>query len=196
MAGIYALFVYNFYKATLWQSLAESVVYTSVFSILGLGLWFVVRFSNMENMNFFNLAVNHVAIAVVTMILWLVIGYYILNVLTFLFDDYKEFFNRLLLGRVMMGITWYIMVVLVYYVIYYYRNFHERMMLQSALQSDIKTAEMQVLKARINPHFLFNSLNSISALTLETSDKAREMIVKLSDYLRNTISGAGGDENP
>jgi sensor histidine kinase YesM len=189
MAGIYALFLYNFYNATLWQSLSESVVYTSVFSILGLGLWFVVRFSNIENVNFFNLAVNHLAIAVVTLILWLIIGYYSLNVLTFLFDDYNKFFNSLILWRVMMGITWYIMVVLVYYVIYYYRNFHERVLLQSALQSDIKTAEMQVLKARINPHFLFNSLNSINALTIEAPEKAREMIVKLSDYLRNTISG-------
>jgi sensor histidine kinase YesM len=48
-------------------------------------------------------------------------------------------------------------------------------------------AELRALKAQINPHFLFNSLNSISALTSSDPAGAREMCVLLGDFLRHTL---------
>jgi two-component system, LytTR family, sensor histidine kinase AlgZ len=48
-------------------------------------------------------------------------------------------------------------------------------------------AELRALKAQINPHFLFNSLNSISALTTADPKRAREMCILLSDFLRSTL---------
>jgi LytS/YehU family sensor histidine kinase len=50
-----------------------------------------------------------------------------------------------------------------------------------------RDAELRALKAQINPHFLFNSLNSITALTTVDPAKAREMCIRLSDFLRNTL---------
>jgi two-component system, LytTR family, sensor histidine kinase AlgZ len=48
-------------------------------------------------------------------------------------------------------------------------------------------AELRALKAQINPHFLYNSLNSISALTTADPGKAREMCVQLAGFLRRTL---------
>ena len=48
-------------------------------------------------------------------------------------------------------------------------------------------AELKALRAQLNPHFLFNSLNSISALTSVDSKKAREMCLLLSDFLRKSL---------
>lgn len=45
-------------------------------------------------------------------------------------------------------------------------------------------SEISFLKSQINPHFLFNTLNSVYALSLKKSDKAPEMIVKLSEIMR------------
>jgi len=45
-----------------------------------------------------------------------------------------------------------------------------------------------MLKSQINPHFLFNSLNSISSLTITNPEKARDMVIKLSDFLRYSVS--------
>ena len=58
-----------------------------------------------------------------------------------------------------------------------------------ALQAGIlaREAELKALKAQVNPHFLFNSLNSISALTTSDPAKAREMCVLLGDFLRRTL---------
>jgi LytS/YehU family sensor histidine kinase len=50
-----------------------------------------------------------------------------------------------------------------------------------------RDAELKALKAQINPHFLFNSLNSISALTSIDPARAREMCILLADFLRLTL---------
>jgi len=56
-----------------------------------------------------------------------------------------------------------------------------------AAQVAAREAELKALKAQINPHFLFNSLHSISALTSVDPARARKMCVLLSDFLRSTL---------
>ncbi len=58
-----------------------------------------------------------------------------------------------------------------------------------ALETSIfaREAELKALKAQVNPHFLFNSLNSISALTSVDPAKAREMCILLAEFLRMTL---------
>lgn len=50
-----------------------------------------------------------------------------------------------------------------------------------------RDAELKALRAQLNPHFLFNSLNSISALTTLDPGKAREMCVLLADFFRKSL---------
>ena len=50
-----------------------------------------------------------------------------------------------------------------------------------------REAELRALKAQVNPHFIFNSLHSISALTGSDPAKAREMCILLGDFLRQTL---------
>lgn len=54
-------------------------------------------------------------------------------------------------------------------------------------------AELSYLKAQINPHFLFNTLNSLYALTLEKSDGAPEAVLKLSGIMRYVVSESAQD---
>jgi two-component system, LytTR family, sensor histidine kinase AlgZ len=58
-----------------------------------------------------------------------------------------------------------------------------------ALETSVlaRDAELKALKAQVNPHFLFNSLNSISALTSVNPEKAREMCILLAEFLRMTL---------
>ena len=56
-----------------------------------------------------------------------------------------------------------------------------------AMEQLAKEAELNKLRQQLQPHFLFNSLNSISALTGQQPEKARHMIQQLSDFLRGTI---------
>ena len=56
------------------------------------------------------------------------------------------------------------------------------------IKSEKLKAEVSYLKAQINPHFLFNTLNSIYALTLTKSDKAPNAVLKLSDMMRYVVT--------
>ena len=64
------------------------------------------------------------------------------------------------------------------------------------LQKERSDAELQALRAQVNPHFLFNSLNSIYGLVLRRSDKAPETILKLSDLLRYILYETRRDRVP
>ena len=55
------------------------------------------------------------------------------------------------------------------------------------LQEDLKNAEIKNIQQNIQPHFLFNSLNSISSLTLTEPEEAQKMVVKLSEFLRHSV---------
>lgn len=60
---------------------------------------------------------------------------------------------------------------------------------QSSREAEIlaRESELKALKAQINPHFLFNSLHSISALTAVDAARARDMCIRLSDFLRSSL---------
>ncbi|CAL2081109.1 sensor histidine kinase [Tenacibaculum sp. 190524A05c] len=56
------------------------------------------------------------------------------------------------------------------------------------LESSFKDSQLNTLKGQINPHFMFNSLNNIRGLMLEDVEKARDMITRLSELLRYSLS--------
>ncbi|MFN0276882.1 MAG: sensor histidine kinase [Chitinophagales bacterium] len=64
------------------------------------------------------------------------------------------------------------------------RRFYRLQDEKSNLEKLNTNLELNYLKSQLNPHFLFNSLNNIYSLALQKSDKAPEMIIKLSDLMR------------
>lgn len=63
------------------------------------------------------------------------------------------------------------------------KHWYERDRLARELEKDKLEAELKFLKAQIHPHFLFNTLNNLYALTLKGSEQAKEVVLKLSDLL-------------
>jgi two-component system sensor histidine kinase AlgZ len=85
------------------------------------------------------------------------------------------------------GVAFYWLSVAYYYVVFARENAMKaeaRVMETTMLARD---AELKALKAQLNPHFLFNSLNSISALTSIDPARARDMCILLADFLRITL---------
>ena len=65
--------------------------------------------------------------------------------------------------------------------------FYEQWRWLKMLQADKAKAELALLKSQINPHFFFNTLNNLYGLVIEKSEKAPEVVLKLSDMMRYTI---------
>jgi two-component system, LytTR family, sensor kinase len=77
-----------------------------------------------------------------------------------------------------------------------YRDFRERERQAAALATELVQARLQALRMQINPHFLFNTLNTISALIHENPDAADRMVVRLSELLRHTFERGDTQEVP
>ncbi len=97
------------------------------------------------------------------------------------FDDGNSFIG--VIQNIILISIW-----LLFYLVYHYveRNrFNELGRLR--MQSNIKELELKTIKAHINPHFIFNSLNSIRALVDENPTRARTAITELSNILRSSM---------
>ena len=193
LALMQGMFLYHFYQTSPWLAAADASVYMLFYAILGLGLWYAVRFNEVEKNDIGNLIITHLITAAVTLTVVLLAGYYLLQLMPPVGDEYNAIFFKTLFWRVLAGLFIYMLLILFYYLYVYYNNFMEKITAEADLKFSARTAELNALKNQINPHFLFNSLNSISALTVNDPDKARDMIAKLSDFLRFSISEKAGE---
>jgi two-component system LytT family sensor kinase len=81
----------------------------------------------------------------------------------------------------------YLPIALIAHVVAYYRRLKERDVQASQLEAQLANAHLHALKAQLQPHFLFNTLHSISALMLTEVGAADRMITRLSDLLRMSL---------
>ena len=63
-------------------------------------------------------------------------------------------------------------------------DWYKNLRAQQELETQTMQSELRFLRSQVNPHFLFNTLNSLYALTLKKSDKAPEIVLKLSEMMR------------
>ncbi len=107
---------------------------------------------------------------------------------------------RLGTGYLFGGIEFYLLVYSVMLAIVqafdYYRRYQDRRLRASQLESELARAQLQVLRAQLNPHFLFNALNAIAALMHRDVEAADGMLVQLSDFLRLSLELGDQQEIP
>lgn len=97
-------------------------------------------------------------------------------------------YERLFLSNVVDDVfTTYLPIVLIAHVVSYYQRFRQRELRTSQLQTQLAKARLQALKSQLQPHFLFNTMHSISALMLTDVQAADRMMTRLSDLLRMTL---------
>ncbi|CAN5193636.1 histidine kinase [soil metagenome] len=72
--------------------------------------------------------------------------------------------------------------------LYFIYNYFERYNTSLKLEASVREIELNNLKSQLNPHFIFNALNSIRALVDENPSKSKQAINQLSNILRNSLS--------
>ena len=160
-----------------------------LYAFVCLAAWYPCLATPLDRSSLPRFLFTHVAGALVASALWLLVARVLGRMLAGL-DDFHGIDARLskdfplLFGT---GVLLYLLAVGFHYVLLAVeasREAEARVMQASVLARD---AELRALKAQVNPHFLFNSLNSISALTASDAAKAREMCILLGDFLRRTL---------
>lgn len=108
------------------------------------------------------------------------------------FEDWIFSLKELLSWDMLRFHDQYIITVFFYYIIKYIESMTIKEREKTVLALKNKEMELSLLKSQINPHFLFNTLNSISTLIRFNKDKARKMITQLSDIFRYAMDSYGG----
>src|SRR5258707_5385961 len=88
------------------------------------------------------------------------------------------------------------MVLLIHYAVKYYARYQEGRVRASKLEARLAEAQLTALKMQLHPHFLFNTLHSISTLVNEDPEAAEAMIARLSELLRLSLENTGAQEVP
>lgn len=134
-----------------------------------------------------NQYMNILCMCIVLTVLWLVLSKWLLSITLDSYEGYTIFLRRSLMVRfstsflivgivTMIGIIWF--------------NWQDQKRSEerkSDAEKLAREAELFKLRQQLQPHFLFNSLNSINALIGNRPEEARRMVQQLSDFLRGTI---------
>jgi two-component system, LytTR family, sensor histidine kinase AlgZ len=145
------------------------------FGFVCLTPWYVCRQLPLASINRIKIAAYHGGAAVLATALWIglarAIGYAL---------NLGSRIDPIIPPLIAVGMLLYLLSVALHYVL---------LAVEASRRAELEArdAELRALKAQINPHFLFNSLNSIVALTASDPGKAREMCLRLADFLRSTL---------
>ena len=108
--------------------------------------------------------------------------------------SFAEAFQPLLVKTWHFNLLIYWVIVAVSFAFAYYGKFRERELRAAELEKSLAQAKLHALQMQLNPHFLFNSLHSISALMHQDVEAADDMIVRLSDLLRAALDSSDTQE--
>jgi len=177
------------------SSIAESLVSAILLCGLTITWHYPAKYISIEQHHLFKVFFSHIITAVISSALWLLFIYIVMVPVIGFDEKYQNFFYQTILWRFLVGWMLYAIVVSFYYLVSYYSELQERSLKESELKNLVAQAELKSLKFQINPHFIFNSLNSMSALTEINPKKAKEMIIKLADFLRYILATNEREKN-
>ena len=168
-------------KMHLGESAKMAIPITLVLAVLSLSAWFVARTLPLRSTPVWKLIVSQTLAAICASAMTLVFTHVWVVMLSRFSPGLEMRFMPSV--PVVAGMSWlaYLLALLFW---------HLLITMESSQKTELVLREtvLKALKAQINPHFLFNSLNSISALTSTDPAKAREMCIRLSDFLRSSLS--------
>lgn len=170
-----------------WAAVDVALPLCIFYALVCLTPWYTCRFLPLAGGQTGKAVFNQLAAAFIASVIWLatarLLAWSLSGVYPRLPEDLSPYYS-LLFG---LGVLLYLLAVAMHYVYLAVEASQEAIRRQHEAQVLAREAELKALKAQINPHFLFNCLHSISALTAIDAEQARDMCIKLSDFLRNTL---------
>ena len=182
-----------------WTHAAAIAIPLSVFyGFLCLSAWYVTSGSPVERVGPLRLAITAVASAFLSSAVWLLIARGWLAVVETLagWPELPSSFPAAAPTIFGFGFLLYLLAMATSYLAAAYASSRDAERRGLELQVLAREAELRALRAQLDPHFLFNSLQSISALTTADPAAARRMCLLLADFLRETLALGSRDRIP
>lgn len=179
-----------FSKALVWQL---SAVYLTALAT-PLILWLSKRF-RLDSRRWLRSAIVHLAASIIIGAL-LTAGH---NIIDVWFSSQLKLitfsrFWRVIYINLDKNLLNYWLIVFISHAVNYYRRYRESELAATKLAAQLSEAQLSALKMQLHPHFIFNTLHSISSLLSKDTETARRMITRLGDFLRLTLENSGSQE--
>jgi two-component system sensor histidine kinase AlgZ len=162
------------------ESVSITAPVTVLLAFICLSPWYSCRFLPLGSTPVWKLLMHHIVAAICVSAIVLVIARILVASFSGLFPMLNERFRPAVPVLEGMVSLVYLLSVALHYVLLAFETSQQAEVLS-------REAELKALKAQVNPHFLFNSLHSISALTTVDPARARDMCIRLSEFLRNSL---------
>jgi two-component system LytT family sensor kinase len=186
VCGIHTFTFSHFFNIPIGISITDASITTATFAVLGLLSWYTVRFISIDRKQITLVVFNHLVAALLFIYMWYLISDLLLR--NMIHDkDYLFFLYAATPFRIV-GVSFlYCILALSFYLYKFYDSYKARIEKDAAWKTLAKESELTLLKSQLQPHFIFNSLNSIHALMEIDTERAKQMLTDLSSYLRLSI---------
>lgn len=174
-----------------WRSYPMFAVVATIYIY---GCYFLTKRLNFPQLilsrSYYKLAGSIILLVALTYILTL----YPLPKMDFVIPSMSEYQTRVRNYNMALAI-WFMFSILLCYSLTtaFIKELYHRLLLQSIAENQRDKAELALYKAQINPHFLFNTLNSIYSLVVGTSQKGEDAFIKFTELLKYTYETAKND---
>jgi len=190
---LWVLFTLAFMGVSVRDALMSGIVSTGSAALLGLPVWYLtgrLAWPDRIGMRFVG---THALAGFPYAVLWTLVGYVVASVemQTSVFDLLRE--SRILGWRLLMGIWLYVIVAGISYAIQTRDRLREQERVAARAEALALQARLASLRGQLNPHFLFNALNSITTLIRHDPKNAEKAVERLADLLRYALDG--GDQS-
>jgi hypothetical protein len=184
-------------------TMEERICGAAIYGMVTAQGWLLTHFSrrfiqrwNWKLLGWRALVTRVLGISMVLSAIWTITGYgYTHGVLRFPWPDRISPVVALAttwLNGAILFIGWYC----VYFIYHLFDRYNRLQIEQLRLATHVKEAELRALKSQINPHFIFNALNSLRALIDENPARARQAVTQLANLLRYSLQSAQAETVP
>jgi two-component system, LytTR family, sensor histidine kinase AlgZ len=185
-------------NVTWGASLVFCIPMTLLCGLMSLSSWYVCRSLPLKSTSILRIFGVLFVSAIVSAGLWVLIGEAFSSLLSSLpfFAPMAASYQSQLILFSSVGLGLYLLSVAVHYLMITFEQTQDAERRTLELKILAQTAELRALQSQVNPHFLFNSLNSISALVTKDPAAARSMTQLLADFLRQSLKFGTVDSIP
>src|SRR4030066_227806 len=153
-------------KISLEIAFADGLMFNILLAGFGLSYWYSAKYISFESSSMLKILISHMIGGVISVSLWLALGFFITNFLTSSTEEYSTFFINNFGWRFLVGLLFYFLIIAFYYLIIYYTNFQDKSLREKELKN-IKLY-LEIEKIRFEDKFDFNE---------EVAPESRDMLV-------------------
>lgn len=198
LGGILAALLAGRGAFALGEAVALSVPMMLLYAFLGLSAWYPCRALPLGRTRAARAVATHLAASLVTSAVWVMLGAGLARLLALApaLAGLPERYRAQVRSLFAAGVLLYLISSALHYVLLAFEESRDAERREAELRVLARDAQLKALKAQLHPHFLFNSLHSVSALTTKDPERAREMCLRLAEFLRKSLAVGESESIP